>query len=85
VSAVGVWGTPLEVASRAADIATALPTAQMLRERCTSGYLARVHIHSKMVQLIQHAGSSLANKHAVSPYMSRERLLGRWGLCDRKV
>jgi hypothetical protein len=74
---VGVWGTPLEVASRAADIITALPTAQLIQEQCKPGDLA--NICAKMLLVTQHACDLLAHKHVVSPHMSREKLQGRWG------
>jgi hypothetical protein len=75
VSAVGVWGTPLEVASRASDILAALPTAQLLKKRYSleGTYTA----HTKMLQLIQDAGRLLNHQYAQSPFMLREKLLGR--------
>jgi hypothetical protein len=77
-SAVGVWGTPLEVACHAADIVTARPTAQLLQERYSSGH--PTNIHADMLTMTQEACRLLNHKHVVSPYMPRERLLGRW--CD---
>jgi hypothetical protein len=78
VSAAGVWGTPLEVASRAADIVTGLPTSQLLRRQYPSGYPAS--IHATMLQLTVHCGNLLLGKHVVSPHMSREQFLGRLGM-----
>jgi hypothetical protein len=78
VSAVGVWGTPLEVASHAADIAAAVPSKPLIRSCYVSGVL--FYIHAKMLAVIQFACKLLYHKHVVPPYMSREKLQGSWGL-----
>jgi hypothetical protein len=74
---VGVWGTPLEIAFRAADIVVALPTAQLLHRRYSWGAPSSIHI--KTLRVVQDACYLLGDKHVVSPYMSRQQLLGRWG------
>jgi hypothetical protein len=80
VSAVGVWGTPLEVASRAADIVVALPTTQLLKSRYASA--DPQSIHAKMLSLAKRAVVLLKWRgHVGSPYMSREKLLGRCEPC----
>jgi hypothetical protein len=77
VSAVGVWGTPLEIAFRAADIVAALPTAQLLRRQYSSGEPSSVH--NNTLKVIQDACYLMRHTHVVSPHMSREKLLGRCG------
>jgi hypothetical protein len=77
VSAVGVWGRLLEVASHAADIVAALPTPQLLRRHYSTNYPSSVH--AKMLLVMQHASHLLKLRHVMPPYMSRDKLLGRWG------
>jgi hypothetical protein len=72
---VGVWGTPIEVASRAADIVAALPTAQLLKRRYSSRH--PIGIHRKMLLVSMDACKLLNYEQVVPPYMSREKLLGR--------
>jgi hypothetical protein len=74
VSAIGVWGNPLELASHAADIVAALPAAQLLGRPPVNP----ARIHSRMLELMEDACLLLYSKHALAPYMSREQLLGGW-------
>jgi hypothetical protein len=74
VSALNVWGTPLEVACRAADLAVALPTRPLLQEIYRSGY--PVSIHSKMLAIMVGASQLLKSSAWTSPYMSQAQLAG---------
>jgi hypothetical protein len=77
VSAVGVWGAPLEVASRAADIVAALPIAPLLKKRYSAGCL--FNIHARMLMVLRSMYNLLDHKQALPPDLSKEVLLGRWG------
>jgi hypothetical protein len=80
VSAVGVWGTPIDMASRAADIVAAFPTAQLL----CKGYQSRRPscVHGQMLLLIQEASKVLTLRHVSLPYHTREQLEGK---CDMSL
>jgi hypothetical protein len=74
VSALGVWGTPLEVACRAADLVVALPTQYLLFEIYWNGH--PVCVHSMMIKLMQAASQLLRSPDSSSPFMSTSQLQG---------
>jgi hypothetical protein len=82
VSALGVWGTPLEVACRAADLVVALPTHYLLAKIYWNGHVAG--ILPKMVMVMQAASQMLKSPSSSSPFMSTSQLQGgRSGLLSQ--
>jgi hypothetical protein len=72
LSVPGAWDSPLEVAYRAADLLTAQPTAQRLKD--SQFCLGTIHI--KMLGILLNASNLLVNTSARSPLITRARLQG---------
>jgi hypothetical protein len=83
VSAIGVWGNPLTIALRAADLVVALPPSQQGKSYDPEGAAS---IHGKALLLLHQAGRTLmrAPVEWASPFVSRDELQGEapgwWGI-----
>jgi hypothetical protein len=78
VSAIGVWGDPLTLALRAADLVVALPPSQLSKSwEPMAG--ATASIHAKVLIVLNQAGLTLlrAPVEWASPFMSRDELQGK--------
>jgi hypothetical protein len=73
MSAVGVWGTPVALACRAADL-VALPTAQLLIKANKAG--VRSSIGLAAIVSINTAVGMLKDSECSPPFMSRDELIG---------
>jgi hypothetical protein len=75
VSAIGVWGNPLTLAVRAADLVVALPLSQLGKSYDPG---AAASIHGRALLLLQQAGCTLSRAPAewASPFVSRDDLQG---------
>jgi hypothetical protein len=74
VSALGVWGTPLEVACRAADLVVALPTQYLLTKIFESDHTDSVY--GKTLLVVRAAFITLRASPVTSPYITLPQLQG---------
>jgi hypothetical protein len=76
VSAIGVWGDPLTLALRAADLVVALPPSQ---QGISRGSVPTVGVYAKVLAVLAEAGRAMlaAPGQWVSPYVSRDELQGK--------
>jgi hypothetical protein len=74
VSAVGVWGNPVALICRAADLA-ALPTSQLLGKASKAG--VRSSFGLAAIVSINIAAMMLKDSDCLPPFMSRDELVGK--------
>jgi hypothetical protein len=78
VSAIGVWGDPLTLALRAADLVVLAPLVPL--SELSNGYQSRdqTHTNEGVINVLSQAGRAVVEAPAqwASPFMSRDDLQG---------
>jgi hypothetical protein len=75
MSAVGVWGNPVALVLRVADL-VALPSSQLLTKANRIGMVSSIYV--KALLNITTAADMLKDSDCSSPLMSRGELIGMW-------